>query len=101
MDKEKSEFGRWWVWVLLLIVISLIVLSLLRAGGLIGQTVLERVVFEQSFQKQAGDNAKLSVFKAQEASIQVQLRRSDLSQSQRADFEAQLAAIRIQIQSVE
>jgi biopolymer transport protein ExbB/TolQ len=98
---EKREFAGWWMWILLLLVISAIVFTGLRYVGLVGQTMIERKVFEESYQRSAGDEAKLNTFRASMAEIESQLRRDDLSASTRADYEAQLAAIRIQINALE
>lgn len=101
IHEEKREFGKWWVWIVALIVISMIVFGALRAAGLVGGVFIERVIFEQSYQRQAGDDAKLATFEAQRASIRRQLNRTDLSQGQRADYEAQLSAIEIQISTIQ
>ena len=98
---EKREFAGWWLWVTLLIIISAIGFGALRYAGLVGGTIIERKVFEQSYQRQAGDAAKLATFQAQEASISAQLRRGDLTAGARADYNAQLSAIRIQISTIE
>lgn len=101
IDKDKRYLGGWWVWVTGLILLSVTVFWVANAVGLIGQTAVQREVFERSYQRQAGDAAKLSTFEAERAAIQSQLRRSDISPAQRADYEAQLAAINIQIQAIE
>lgn len=96
-NKEKREFAAWWLWVLLLLVISIPVLFALNSFGLMGKTVVKRIVFEQSYQRKAGDDAKMSIFKAQRASLKRQLQRSDITSAQRSNFEAQLSAVEIQI----
>lgn len=98
---EKKEFAGWWLWILLLLILSAVVFSGLRYVGLVGHTIIERKVFEESHQRKAGDKAKLNTFLASKAEIESQLRRNDLSASTRANHEAQLAAIRIQINSLE
>ena len=98
---EKTEFAGWWIWILLLLVLSVIVFTGLSYAGLVGKTIIQREVFEQSYQRQAGDSAKLNTFLASKAEIEAQLGRNDLSSSQRADYMAQLAAIRVQINSLE
>ncbi|MEP2944000.1 MAG: hypothetical protein ABJL18_00995 [Hyphomicrobiales bacterium] len=72
-DKEKREFGGWWIWVGLLLVLTFIVGFALNAVGLIGKAVVERVVFEESYQRKAGDAAKLATFEAQRSSLREQL----------------------------
>jgi len=100
VDEYKKEFAGWWLWVLLLFVISIPVFWGLSAAGLFGGTVLERVIFEQSYQKKAGDKTKLRIFEAQKFSIQRRLRTPNLTAEQITDLEAQLSAIEIQISTV-
>jgi hypothetical protein len=97
MDSEKKEFGKWWLWVLGLLVVSGVVFGLLRAGGLIGGTILERKVFENSYQYQAGNDARIDVFEAQLEELDRQLANPELDETQRANLEAQAAGIRIQL----
>ena len=96
-DQEKKFVGGWWMWVLALFVVTAIVVFGLRAVGLIGYTALEREVFEQSYQKQAGDTARRDMLKAQLAGVNAQLRRSDLSDAMRGNLEANKAALEVQL----
>lgn len=50
IGEDKRFFAGWWLWVVLLVVISAVVFGVLRYLGLFGQTVAERVIFENSFQ---------------------------------------------------
>lgn len=96
VNEEKREFGAWWIWVLLLVVISIGVLTLTGAAGKIFGTAVEREVFEQSYQYTAGQKAKIAEFSAQLAEIDRQLAGS-LDENTRQNLEAQAAAIRIQL----
>lgn len=100
IDKEKRFFGGWWMWILLLIAISIPVFWMLGGAGLLGRTILERKIFEQSYQKQAGDSAKAKIFRAQLAEIDRKLQSTNLSEDQRQALEAKAAAIRIQLNSI-
>ena len=71
----------------------------LRATGMIGGTYLERKVFEQSYQKQAGDQERLDTFQAQLAEIDTRLA-GQLDDATRNGLQAQRSAINIQIQTV-
>lgn len=93
---EKTEFGGWWLWITALMILSGALLFAANSFGLIGRTIVEREVFKNSYQKQAGDLAKQKLFKAKRIMLQQQLLRDDLSLTQRADYQAQLNAIKIQ-----
>ncbi len=96
MENEKKELGKWWVWILLLVVISIAALSVLTYFGKIGSTVVENEVFKRSYQRQSGlaaeharyeaelakvnsllssesDNGTIRALKAQKAMLEVQL----------------------------
>lgn len=93
IDKEKREFGGWWIYILLLLLISAAAFWGLRAAGVFG----ERVVFENSYQKAASDSDKIRGLRAELEGINAQLRRTDLTQSQRADLQAKKAGIQYQL----
>ena len=101
MDGEKREFGAWWIWILFLIVISIPVIWGLNAAGLIGHTIVERKVFEESYQKKAGDRARLNTYRASEAMLLRRLQDTTLTEGQRANLQSQLDAVRIRINSTE
>jgi len=96
MDKDKKEFGKWWVWILLLVVISLIVIGVTRYAGLWGQTVAERVIFENSFQYKEARKTEIATFEAQLAEITHKLT-GNIDDHTRNNLEAQAAALRIQL----
>jgi hypothetical protein len=50
MDKDKKLVASWWFWCVLLIVVTIPIFWILSAVGIIGKTVVEREVFERSFQ---------------------------------------------------
>lgn len=60
MDSEKREFGAWWVWVLALFVLTIVVLAGLNYAGIFGRTVVERKVFEHSFQYSEARKAEIA-----------------------------------------
>ena len=59
-------------------------------------TILERKVFEESYQKQAGDNSRLNMYKAQLAGIESQL----MFDGEDEDLLKQRAMLKMQIQSI-
>ena len=99
MDPEKKEFGKWWVWVVVLLAGTVVVFSGLRYVGLVGQTVVERKVFEQSYQKKSADQDAISTYQAQIAVLQGKLNNPDIDAGTKAEIRAQIDAIRILMSS--
>lgn len=98
IEKEaRGEATRWAFWGIGLLVFVTVVFGVLNVAGVIGGTIVEREVFEQSYQRQTGLEAKLATMEAQAAELRVSLSDSDLTSSKRASLEAQLAAITVQI----
>ncbi len=99
MDTEKKEFGKWWIWILLLIIVSISALSVTGYMGKWFGVTMEREIFESSYQKTAADSAKAKAYKAQLAQINVKLNSDTLDSSTRTNLEAQKAMIEVQLQS--
>lgn len=99
MEQEKKYFGGWFVWAFFLMVVSGIVLTGLNYAGIIGRTIIEREVFEQSYQKKAADHDRMSTYQATLAEIQGRLLNPNLDTGTRANLEAQASSIRIMIRS--
>ena len=95
MEAEKKYFAGWWFWLLLLIVLTGIILFGLNSVGLIGKTVVERKVFENSYQKKAADEDAISAYDAQISILKRRLRSTDLSASEKAEIQAQIDSINI------
>lgn len=95
MDPEKKYFTCWWFWVLLLVIITTIILSVLSYFGMIGQTIVERKVFEQSYQKKEADKDALATYDAQISILRRRLRSQDITEDQRAEIQAQIDALNI------
>lgn len=93
MDKEKKYVGKWWLWILFLLIISVIVFGVLNYVGLIGKTFVERKVFEQSYQKSEADKTANTVYSAQIAQLKGKLNNPDLNAGTRAEIKAQLDAL--------
>jgi len=98
MDSDKKEFGKWWMWVLLFVVISVIVLSFLSYAGMIGRTVVERKVFEESYQRSESYKSQIATYEAQLAEISSKLSGS-LDKSTRQNLKAQASSIRVMLNS--
>ncbi|MHC4690965.1 MAG: hypothetical protein ACYS5F_15265 [Planctomycetota bacterium] len=96
MESEKKYFASWWFWIGFLVIVSLPVFFGLRSLGLIGSTVVEREVFQRSFQYQEARKTAIATYEAQLVEIERKLL-GELDQNTRNNFEAQAAAIRIQL----
>ncbi len=97
MEQEKKYFAGWWLWVVFLIIISSIIFGVLNYIGLIGHTIVERKVFENSFQYSEARKSEIATFEAQLAEIDRKLSNPNLDPNTRTNLEAQAAAIRIQL----
>jgi len=95
IDQEKREFGGWWVWVLGLLIISTIVLTILGYVGVIGRTIVERKVFENSYQYSEARKTEIMTYEAQLAEIDAQL--STAGETERHGLLAQRAAIEVRL----
>jgi len=93
--EEKKIITSWWIYVTILLVATNVVLITLKYFGLVGSTIVERKVFENSYQKKAGDRARLATYKAQLASINSRL----VTSPDDADLLAQKTMLQIQINS--
>ena len=97
---ERKEYRRWGgstIWIIAVGMIVLIPLGFgLHSAGIIGKTIVEREVFEQSYQYTAAQKAKIANFEAQMAEIDRQLA-GQLDDATRQNLEAQAAAIRVQL----
>jgi len=99
MDQEKKEFAKWWLWVLLLLVTTIPVFTALNYAGVFGKTFVERKVFEQSYQRSEGLKTQVATYEAQIVELEAQLKNPNLDEGTRANINAQLSAIRIQLRT--
>lgn len=97
MDSEKKLVGGWWMWILLLTIVSGLILTGLSYMGLFGRTVVERKVFENSFQYSESRKSEIATYQAQLTEIDRKLMNTELSQSTRVNLEAQASGLRIQL----
>lgn len=95
MEKEKKYFGKWWLWILLLMVMTGIVLGVLNSVGMLGQTIVERKVFENSYQKHEADKTASTVYAAQLAQLRSRLNNPNLTNADISEIKAQIDAITI------
>lgn len=85
--------------------VIIVVLSIIGFGmnsiGLFGKTVVERKVFELSYQKQAGLTAEIATYEATLVEIEQKLTNPSLDASTRYNLKAQASAIRIRMAAAE
>ena len=97
MESEKKYLGGWWMLILLLIVLSSVIFGVLNMAGLIGKTVVERVVFEQSFQYSEGMKQRAAVLEANIAEIDMLIATGQGDQEQ---LLAQKSVLRVQLNAI-
>ena len=95
MGTEKKYFGGWWVWVVFLLIGTGIIFTGLRYLGIIGKTVVERKVFENSYQKSEADKTANTAYSAQLAQLRGKLNNPSLDAGTKAEIRAQIDAINI------
>ncbi|MBU1755220.1 hypothetical protein KKH81_02995 [Patescibacteria group bacterium] len=103
--KEVRE-GKRTVWTVLPTIVGvIIVLALLgfalNSFGLFGKTVVERKVFEQSYQRSSAIESQIATDTAALAEIDRQLQNPHLDENTRVNLEAQASAARARIDSAE
>jgi len=96
MNEERKEFVKWSMLALFVTVITLIVFAALSYSGKYTGTVVERKVFEQSYQKQAGDDARMRAYRAQLAMINNKIY-TETDEQILNDLRAQKAMLEVQI----
>lgn len=96
MDHEKKFIGKWWMWMLMLVAVSLVTFGALSYVGIIGRTVVERKVFENSFQYSETRKAAIASYNAELSEIQHKLN-GNITEQTRTNLEAAASAIRIRI----
>lgn len=99
MREERREARRWWFWGIGLIAAAAIIFTTLNYAGVFGGTVVERVVFEESYQRSAGLERQIATYNAQIAELEGQLINPNLDDAAKANINSQLAALRIQLKA--
>jgi hypothetical protein len=102
--REDMKVVRWTFWrVLGLVVVAVVVLSAvgfaLHSFGVFGQTIVERKVFENSYQRTEALRSQIATDEAVLAEIEEKLRNPKLDEETRRNLEAQAAAARIRIRT--
>ena len=104
--EEVNEGFRWFFkWLLPRALLVILILSVvgwgLNAAGLFGSTVVERKVFENSYQRSEGMKARIATEKAALAEIEAQLSNPELDKQTRHNLLAQRRAARVRLRTAE
>lgn len=96
---EKRFVGGWWMWILLLVSVTLVVLGILRSIGMFTSTIVERKVFENSFQYSESRKSELAIWKKELMNIETLLRSPHITEKQKWDLQARKNALNIMIEN--
>lgn len=97
MDADKKVVGGWWIWILTLSILTIVILGGMKYLGVIGATVVERVVFEQSFQYKEGMKQRGAILEAQLAEIDMLIA---TGQGDVESLRAQRSVINVQLRAM-
>jgi hypothetical protein len=102
--RNDMKVVRWTFWrILVLVVAAVVTLSAvgfaLNSCGVLGNTIVERKVFENSYQRTAALKSQIAADEAVLAEIEEQLKNPGLDENTRYNLEAQAAAARIRIRT--
>mgnify|MGYP007059433684 CR=1 FL=1 len=89
------------LWVVGMIMLASVALFALNSLGTIGTTIVEREVFERSFQYDQARESEILTYKAQLEEIKERLNSGSLTEEQREALESQRAAIRVRLKVAE
>jgi len=95
MEQEKKHVGGWWVWILTLLMLTMVLFTGLNYLGVFGKTIVERKVFEQSYQKKEADKTANTTYSAQLAQLRGKLNNPNIDAGTRVEVQAQIDAINI------
>lgn len=96
MNQEKKDFGKWWVWLMVLLIPTIIIFSVMGYTGKFTSVYVERKVFETSYQRSESVKTEIATFEATLSEITHKLS-SNLDQVTRTNLEAQASSIRIML----
>jgi hypothetical protein len=91
IKEEQKIVRKWWIFILIMFVLTTTVFGGLRIFGVIG----ERVIFENSFQYFESRKTEIATYEAQLAEINYKLSMGELDTDIRNTLEAQKSSITI------
>lgn len=95
MDQEKKFIGKWWVWVVFLLIVTGVVVTSINYIGMIGYTYMEKNIFEQSYQKHEADKTAITVYSAQLIQLRHKLNNPNITPGVRNELQAQINTIMV------
>lgn len=98
MSERSEATGHliyWWIIGIIAVVVTVIVLSTVSYVGVFTSTVVERKVFESSYQYSEARKTEIATYEAQLIQINSQLSNQNLSDSERSALEGQTASINV------
>jgi hypothetical protein len=104
--RSDMKIMRWTFWrILFLVAVAVVVLGgvgfAMHSCGVFGRTVVERKVFENSYQRTEALKSQIANDRAVLAEIEAQLTNPKLDENTRHNLEAQERAARIRIKTAE
>jgi len=96
---EEWSATRWIFTAMASIIAISVFFFVLASAGLIGEKVVEREVFENSFQYSEARKTAIATYEAQLAEIDSQLRSTNLSERERSNLRSQAARLRVLLQT--
>jgi hypothetical protein len=97
MDMKKKEIGGWFIWILFLFVVAGVILTSTGYIGKFTGTVVERKVFEQSYQRSESLKSEIAMNQAVIEEIESKLLNPNLDENTRFNLNAQLGAAKLRI----
>lgn len=96
MNEKRYVFG-WWLFGGVLLILSAMVTTGLHYAGVFTGTVVERKVFENSYQYSEARKTEQLEYQATLSQIEAKLANPELSETDRTNLNAQKSAIEIRL----
>jgi len=100
MNKDFTNYTKSYFIIIAVILLSVSIFVLFTFSLMPLQKVVERKVMINSHQYIESENAAVAIMRAAIAGINSRLTRGDLTQNERANLEAQLATLNVQLYSI-
>ena len=98
---EQDEFSKWWLGLLLLIIVTIIVLTVTGAFVKKLDVMFERQAFEESYQYTQSVEDEINTYSAQLAELEAYLVNPDLSNAEQSNIQGQINAINIRLRAAQ
>lgn len=102
-DSEQREFTSWWLRILALIIPTVLILGLIGFGmnscGLFAGTVVERKVYENSYQNSEARRTEIMTMESQLVELDAMLADPTLPDAQRRQIQGQKRAVNVRLET--